>query len=656
MRLSRFFTPLILTILLISCSGPEPLSTDERRVAGQPADTSSVEWVEIYFNMPVDRSVAKEENFANENSDLIKTLTDLIDNAKYSIDLATYNLENHLVGEALVRATERGVRVRIATDHYNRYRNQERGERMWEMMRNAGIYSIDDAGEVFHPDGTVTRSSLPGASYDMHHKFAVIDMLSNDPDDYYVWTGSMNLTYTGPINTNNTMVIKDSGIAKAYHNEFTQMWGGDGDKPDAERARFHKDKRYVGEREFFIDTTRVELYFGPVNRERTKPSVGSRLNELVEQAEHDVNFAAFAITPDIPMSTTMWERSLREGLTLQGLIDPRFYGRYRNTGAIWASPEAQSGSRNIRRANELRTLHQKVLLIDVTKPFENNNGIAAAGSYNFSRNAEENNDENILIFHSPYIANLFYQDFMGAMNRATGLADPPIPRIEHEKWYRVTEVHDGSRFDIEVMPYFGYPVRFLGVQVPRIYAAQDSSEYHAGEAAEYLTELIEGKEVRLYGYDLFTPESRNGAYISYVQVKEEDGTIRDVNNQMLKKGFGEWVPYYRQYPDSVDAFQRYEQEARDNGIGMWGEPDSVGVKIPRVQTQEDVVQVDYPIDLNLADESILQALPGIGPTLAGRIIKFRTEIGGFTDVEDLNDVRGIGPVTMERLRPLVVVL
>lgn len=654
MRYSNYLSLFLVSILFFSCSGPEPLATDPRESTEQYPDTSTVEWVEIYFNMPVDQTVAKEGNTANDEADLLKTLTDLIDSAKYSVDLAIYNLENHQVGEALVRAAERGVRVRVATDHYNRFRNRTRGEAMWSMLREAGIYSIDDAGEVFNPDGTITKSPLPGASYDMHHKFAVIDIVSDNPDDYYVWTGSMNLTYTGPINTNNTMVIKDSGIAKAYHNEFTQMWGGDGDVPNPEQARFHKDKRYVGEREFFIDTTRVELYFGPINRDGSKPSIGSRLNELVEQAEHDFNFAAFAITPDIPMSRTMWERSLREGITLQGLIDPRFYGRYRNTGAIWASPEAQSGSRNIRRANELRTLHQKVLLIDVTKPFENNNGIAAAGSYNFSRNAEENNDENILIFHCSYIANQFYQDFMGAMNRATGLADPPIPRIEHEKWYRVTNVHDGSRFDIEVMPHFGYPARFLGVQVPRIYAGSDSSEYYSREAAEFLTELIEGKEVRLYGYDLFTPESRSGAYLGYVQVKEDDGSIKDVNYKMLKNGYGEWVPYYRQEPDSVRAFQRYEEEARMAGIGMWANPDSVGKRIPRINV-DDEADVDFPININLANETVLQVLPGIGPALAGRIVEFRLQYGGYTDVEQLNDVRGIGPVTMERLRPLVTV-
>ncbi len=624
----------------------------------QQADTSTVEWIEVYFNMPADGSGAKEGNAANANTDLLNTLLDLLDSARYSIDLSIYNLEHHKVGEALVRAAERGVRVRVVTDHYNRFRNREHGEKMWGMLRDAGIYTIDDAGEVFNPDGTVTSHRLVGASYDMHNKFAVIDILSDDPDDYYVWTGSMNLTYTGPYNSNNTIVIKDSGIAEAYHREFNQMWGGDGDVPNPERARFHKDKRYIGEKVFYVDTTKVELYFGPINRDRSKPSIGERLNELIrDKAQHDVNFLAFAITHDIPMSQTMWERSFTDGITLQGLIDPRFYAQYRNAGVKWASPEAQMGSRNILQARELRTLHHKIMLIDVTKPFENNRGIAIAGSYNFSRNAEENNDENLLIFHCQYIANQYYQDFMGAMNRATGDAEPPVPQITHEQWYPVSQVHDGSRFEIELAYRFGYPVRFLGVNVPRIYAGQDSSEYYSAEAAEFLSNLIEDKEIRMYGYDLFTPESRYGSFRAYVQVIDEDGEIINVNRELLVNGFGEWVPYYRQHPDSISAFQEYTAIASDSGVGMWSEPDSVGTRIPRVELgrDADAVAVSFPININTADQTTLQALTGIGPAFAERIVEYRSEQGRFSDIEELINVSGIGPVTMERLRPYISV-
>lgn len=57
------------------------------------------------------------------------------------------------------------------------------------------------------------------------------------------------------------------------------------------------------------------------------------------------------------------------------------------------------------------------------------------------------------------------------------------------------------------------------------------------------------------------------------------------------------------------------------------------------------------VDLNAATEEELEALPGIGPTLAHRIAQGRP----FRSVDDLKRVRGIGEARMEELRPLVVV-
>lgn len=61
------------------------------------------------------------------------------------------------------------------------------------------------------------------------------------------------------------------------------------------------------------------------------------------------------------------------------------------------------------------------------------------------------------------------------------------------------------------------------------------------------------------------------------------------------------------------------------------------------------------VDLNTADVGALDALPGIGPVLAQRILDWRTEHGRFTSVDELGEVAGIGPTVLERLRPLVVV-
>ncbi|GAA3623993.1 hypothetical protein GCM10022223_46260 [Kineosporia mesophila] len=60
-----------------------------------------------------------------------------------------------------------------------------------------------------------------------------------------------------------------------------------------------------------------------------------------------------------------------------------------------------------------------------------------------------------------------------------------------------------------------------------------------------------------------------------------------------------------------------------------------------------------PVDLNTATVGELDALPGVGPVLAGRIVEWRQANGRFTTVDDLNEVSGIGDSTMEKLRPMV---
>jgi competence protein ComEA len=62
-----------------------------------------------------------------------------------------------------------------------------------------------------------------------------------------------------------------------------------------------------------------------------------------------------------------------------------------------------------------------------------------------------------------------------------------------------------------------------------------------------------------------------------------------------------------------------------------------------------------PVDINTASAPALEALSGIGPVLAARIVAYREAYGPFGSVEDLEAVEGIGPRTVERLAPFVTV-
>jgi competence protein ComEA len=61
------------------------------------------------------------------------------------------------------------------------------------------------------------------------------------------------------------------------------------------------------------------------------------------------------------------------------------------------------------------------------------------------------------------------------------------------------------------------------------------------------------------------------------------------------------------------------------------------------------------VNLNTADQTQLEALPEVGPVTAQAIIGWRDRHGGFTSVDQLLDVDGIGEATLAQLAPLVTV-
>ena len=90
--------------------------------------------------------------------------------------------------------------------------------------------------------------------------------------------------------------------------------------------------------------------------------------------------------------------------------------------------------------------------------------------------------------------------------------------------------------------------------------------------------------------------------------------------------------------------------------------DATGVSSSPVALMSDQPSLAVPkrshkglLDLNRATEEDFDALPGIGPRLAERILEYRKSAGAFHSLDELRAVKGIGKKTFERIRPLVTV-
>ena len=76
---------------------------------------------------------------------------------------------------------------------------------------------------------------------------------------------------------------------------------------------------------------------------------------------------------------------------------------------------------------------------------------------------------------------------------------------------------------------------------------------------------------------------------------------------------------------------------------------------PAVASESSGAQSNGKLNLNLATQSQLEDLPGLGPVTAGRIIAYREKKGRFTSIRQLLEVDGIGPKKFDGIKDLVVV-
>jgi len=66
--------------------------------------------------------------------------------------------------------------------------------------------------------------------------------------------------------------------------------------------------------------------------------------------------------------------------------------------------------------------------------------------------------------------------------------------------------------------------------------------------------------------------------------------------------------------------------------------------------RETLCAVDFPVELNSSEKSVLEAIPGVGPALASRIIEYREKNDGFKTRCEIRKVSGVGPRMYEKIK------
>lgn len=286
-----------------------------------------------------------------------------IDAAQVSVDMASFEYNLVSVGDALLRAQQRGVAVRLALD---REVLEKPEQALWAgRMEAAGIPIAWEETTAF-----------------LHSKFFVID-------SGIVWTGSWNVTQNGTYRNNNNIVrIVVPGIVENYAAEFAQMVDGAFGKRKLSRSVAPMVE---------CGDVRIENYFSP------QDGVQQHVLAHLDGAQQSIRFLSFAYTSDA-VAQAMIERQVA-GVVVQGVFESR---NARGTGSQF-TPLKQAGVEVLEDGN-CYTMHHKVIIVD--------DRTVITGSYNFTNRAEETNDENLLIIDDAGVVQQFLHEFARVYRQA----------------------------------------------------------------------------------------------------------------------------------------------------------------------------------------------------------------------------------------------
>jgi phosphatidylserine/phosphatidylglycerophosphate/cardiolipin synthase-like enzyme len=297
---------------------------------------------------------APGQGCATREQPVIQAMLQDLASAQQQMHLAMYSFTIDEVADALVQAKGRGVQVELVMESDN--------------MDSAAVKQMISAGISIRGDEV---NSL------MHDKFLVID-------SRIVWTGSMNMTYTSLCEDLNNMVrIEEPSLAGKYDAEFSEMF-------DQGLFSWHSpaDPQVMPA---VIDSRSLGVYFAPEDH------VQQQILDMIGIAQSSIEFLGYSFTAD-PLADVLIEKS-KQGVEVRGVMDA--VSAASNIGTEY--DHFRQAGLDVRLASTIGAMHHKVFIID--------GQLVMLGSYNFTKSADEANDENLLIIHNPDIASEFRVEF-----------------------------------------------------------------------------------------------------------------------------------------------------------------------------------------------------------------------------------------------------
>jgi phosphatidylserine/phosphatidylglycerophosphate/cardiolipin synthase-like enzyme len=177
------------------------------------------------------------------------------------------------------------------------------------------------------------------------------------------------------------MIIQSPELARIYEREFQEMWNGEFGPRSPSTLR---------DQWITIGDTPIQALFAP------EDEVMAQLIPIIQEAQSNIRFMAFSFTHD-DLEAAMLAR-YEAGVDLRGIFETRA-----SETEYSAMPSMYCAGVPVRQDGNPGTFHHKVIVID--------DEIVITGSLNFSANADDSNDENVIIIANTDIARMYLQEF-----------------------------------------------------------------------------------------------------------------------------------------------------------------------------------------------------------------------------------------------------